>query len=58
MRSKGPDSSCASLCRKHHGEYDSGCEAFERKYGLNMKVIAAMQYMAYLKANGLVRKSD
>lgn len=58
MRSKGPDSSCASLCRKHHEEYDSGREAFERKYGLNMKAIGAMQYTAYLKAHGLVRKSD
>lgn len=24
MRSKGPDSSCVPLCRKHHEEYDKG----------------------------------
>ena len=48
MRSKGPDSSCAPLCRKHHREYDSGRTVFEMKYGVDMPVIAAKLYVAYL----------
>lgn len=47
--SKGPDSSCVPLCRKHHREYDAGRKAFEHKYGLNMRKIAAEYYAEYLK---------
>ena len=31
MSSKGPDSSCVPLCRKHHRDFDSGRKAFEKK---------------------------
>jgi hypothetical protein len=48
MASKGPDSSCAPLCRKHHAEYDSGRDAFEKKYGVDMKKIAAEHYAKYI----------
>jgi hypothetical protein len=59
MGSKGPDSSCAPLCRKHHREYDSGREAFEAKYGIDMKQLAADWHKEYLsRAGALVRKSD
>lgn len=47
MRSKGPDSSCVPLCRKHHQEYDAGRAAFEKKYGVNMKKLAAEHYARY-----------
>jgi len=47
--SKGPDSSCAPLCRKHHDEYDAGREAFEKKYGVDMKALAAEHYERYLQ---------
>ncbi len=47
MGSKGPDSSCVPLCRKHHREYDAGRKAFEKKYGLDMKAIAKEYYAAY-----------
>lgn len=47
MGSKGPDSSCAPLCRKHHREYDAGREAFENKYGVDMKKIAAQNWARY-----------
>ena len=47
MRSKGPDSSCAPLCRVHHREYDSGRAAFEAKYGIDMKNEAAAHWAAY-----------
>lgn len=49
MNSKGPDSSCAPLCRKHHREYDAGREAFEKKYRINMKAIAAEHFARYEK---------
>lgn len=49
MRSKGPDSSCAPLCREHHREYDGCRKAFEFKYGINMQEKAAEWYAAYLK---------
>lgn len=45
--SKGPDSSCVPLCRKHHREYDAGREAFEKKYGVHMPKIAAEHYARY-----------
>lgn len=47
MSSKGPDSSCVPLCRSHHLEYDSGREAFESKYGIDMKAIAAAYWERY-----------
>jgi hypothetical protein len=49
MGSKGPDSSCVSLCCGHHKEYDAGRKAFEKKYRLDMKAIAVKQYAEYLK---------
>lgn len=49
MRSKGPDSSCVPLCREHHEEYDAGRKAFEKKYGLDIKALAAEHYARYLK---------
>lgn len=62
MSSKGPDSSCAPLCRNHHDQYDGhrklpngevGREAFEAYYKIDMKREAAMWYAAYqiVKAN-------
>lgn len=47
--SKGPDSSCAPLCRRHHQEYDSGRLDFEATYGLDMKATAARWYAIYLE---------
>ncbi len=47
MRSKGPDSSCAPLCRVHHREYDAGPKAFEMKYGVDMKNEAAAHWAAW-----------
>ncbi len=49
MSSKGPDSSCVPLCRKHHREYDAGRAAFEAKYGIDMKAEAAKYYARYLE---------
>lgn len=56
MGSKGPDSSCAPLCRKHHREYDAGRKAFERKYQINMRQEAQwwwLQYRSWKKKTGL-----
>ncbi len=50
--SKGPDSSCAPLCRKHHEEYDAGRKAFEKKYALDMKEAAAAFWGVYQYLNG------
>jgi hypothetical protein len=47
MSSKGPDSSCVPLCRKHHAQYDAGRKAFEQKYGVDMKAIADELYALY-----------
>lgn len=47
MGSKGPDSSCGPLCRGHHREYDAGRVAFEKKYGVDMKAIAAELWARY-----------
>lgn len=47
MGSKGPDSSCVPLCRKHHREYDAGRKAFESKYEVNMKELAAAMQTYY-----------
>ena len=50
MSSKGPDSSCAPLCRKlHHPEYDDGRLRFERKYGVNMRGVASDCWQGYLR---------
>lgn len=46
--SKGPDSSCAPLCRTHHREYDAGRLAFEHKYKIDMKAIAAQYYAQWI----------
>jgi hypothetical protein len=40
MSSKGPDSSCAPLCRRHHREYDAGRAAFEAAYAIDMAALA------------------
>jgi len=45
--SKGPDSSCAPLCRHHHREYDAGREGFEKKYGINMRESAASYWRRF-----------
>lgn len=47
MGSKGPDSSCGPLCRRHHREYDAGRVAFEKKYRVSMKLIAAQNWARY-----------
>ena len=52
MSSKGPDSSCVPLCREHHREYDAGREAFEKKYGVDMKALAAEYYAKWLSETG------
>src|SRR5689334_22130582 len=52
MSSRGPDSSCAPLCRQHHREYDAGRAAFEAKYGVDMEALAAKYYAEYLRQNG------
>jgi hypothetical protein len=60
MRSKGPDSSCVPLCRKHHREYDRGREAFEGKYALDMKQEAAWwweQYISWKKKTGVYEET-
>lgn len=52
MASKGPDSSCVPLCRKHHREYDAGRKAFENEYGVDMKAIAAEHYKRFREETG------
>ena len=47
MRSKGPDSGCLPLCRLHHAEYDHGRRAFEAKYELDMRQIAAAYWVTF-----------
>jgi hypothetical protein len=52
MRSKGPDSSCAPLCRgfespNHHDEYDAGRKAFVAKYGYDPEDEAAAHWTAW-----------
>lgn len=51
MRSKGPDSSCVPLCRRHHQQYDSGRIVFETYFVVDMKKKAAEWYAAYLEQN-------
>lgn len=52
--SKGPDSSCVPLCKKHHDEMDGRLstaittkEAFEAKYRINLEHEAAAHYRTY-----------
>ena len=52
MRSKGSDSSCVPLCRAHHREYDAGRAAFERKYSVDVKALAAEHWARYQKEKG------
>lgn len=56
MRMKGPDSSCAPLCREHHDQYDGraklpngkvGRVEFERYYGVDMRAMAAAWWDLY-----------
>lgn len=47
MSMKGPDSSCAPLCRVHHREYDAEHKAFEVKYGIDMKAVAKAWWDLY-----------
>jgi hypothetical protein len=49
MRSKGSDASCVPLCRKHHTEFDQNRKAFQIKYGVDMKALAAEHYARYQK---------
>jgi len=44
---KGPDSSCAPLCRYHHLMYDSGRKAFEKWFGIDMKAVAKAWWDLY-----------
>jgi len=53
-RSKGPDSSCIPLCRRHHDEMDGRLStkittktAFAEKYDLDLAREAAEFYAAY-----------
>jgi len=60
MRSKGPDSSCAPLCREHHQEYDAGRKAFEAKYQIGMRAVAAgnwNRFMIYQDAIAAIRRT-
>lgn len=52
MSSKGADSSCVPLCRKHHTEYDKDRKGFEKKYGMDLRAIAAEHYQRYLAEKG------
>ena len=52
MSSKGPDSSCVPLCRKHHREYDAGRKAFEAKYAVDMKALAAEHWKRFCEETG------
>jgi len=58
MGSKGPDSSCVPLCRKHHDEYDAGRAAFEKKYGVDMKALAAEHWKRYCVEMGVEADFD
>ena len=52
MCSKGPDSSCAPLCRAHHNEYDAGRDAFEKKYEVDMQIEAKAHYALFKIVGG------
>ena len=53
--SKGPDSSCIPLGRKHHDEYDRDRKAFERKYRVHMRELAKESYRLYLSQTQTLR---
>jgi len=57
MSSKGPDSSCVPLCRKHHREFDSGRKAFEKKYDVDLKKLAAEYFKRFCEETGYENKS-
>lgn len=48
MASKGDDSACVPLSMSVHDEYDAGRLAFEHKYGIDLKAIAAQYYAQWL----------
>lgn len=50
MSSKGPDSSCLPLTPTEHLEYDANRKAFELKYGVDMRALAAEYWGYYQKA--------
>ena len=52
MSSKGPDSSCAPGCRKHHREFDAGRKAFEAKYGVDMKAVSVELFASWCAETG------
>lgn len=52
MSSKGPDSSCAPLCRRHHREYDAGRKSFEAKYSVDMSALAAAHWKRFCEETG------
>ncbi len=46
--SKGGDDGAISLCRTHHREQHAiGWPAFEKKYGIDRAMIAALRYSAF-----------
>ncbi len=48
MSSKGGDETCVPLSPDKHREYDAGRKAFEAKYNVNMREIAASYYQQWL----------
>lgn len=67
MRQKGPDDSCAPLCRIHHDEYDGhrklpngdvGRKAFERFYCVDMAEEAKAWWALYRLELRNVRSAD
>ena len=47
MALKGPDSSCAPLCRVHHDEFDAGRYEFQMKYAVDMPREAELHFRAF-----------
>lgn len=56
MSQKGPDKSCAPVCRWHHNQYDGktklpngkvGEKAFESYYEVDMKAVAAIYWRMF-----------
>lgn len=58
MRMKGPDSSCAPLCRKHHREFDSGRARFEAKYVIDMCAVAERWYRMYQRIHEMKGQNE
>jgi len=58
MGTKAPDSTCAPLCRHHHDEFDGRRRvtnesidphaAFEARYAIDMRAVAAAHYTEYI----------